>query len=55
MCRGSRCEADYTYILSPSPKGALSMGFESFRPIDVVLYDEAAVEDTTESLRPVGR
>ena len=40
------CEAAYTYPLSPSRKGALSMSFESFSPIDAVLYDEAAVEET---------
>jgi hypothetical protein len=40
------CEAAYTYILSPSPKSALSRRFESFSPINAVPYDEAVIEDT---------
>ena len=40
-----KCEAVYTYLLSPSRKGVSSMRFESFSPIDTVLYNEAAVEE----------
>jgi hypothetical protein len=39
------CEAAHTYILSPSPKGALSRTFEPFSPTNALPYDEAVVEN----------